>query len=134
MADISKIKIESSTYDIKDVTARNNLANSTKYSTSETLIGKWINNENLYRIVVSATSPTTADTGTNIYNVSSLNINRVIKLEYNLKDTYNEIANGATQLSLFTRVNGNDRQIACTVHNSTYLNKPMYIIIEYTKN
>lgn len=108
------------------------LDNQEIYSLGEIKIGTWLGKP-LYRKVVSATTPSSTGTGTNIYNISSLNIDRLVKLEYNLKDTYNEIVTGAQQIGLFTRVNGTDRQIACTVNNATYVSKAIYIIVEYTK-
>lgn len=49
MADITKLKVEDTTYDIKDDVSRKN----TIYSTSETVVGKWINNKPIYRKVIN---------------------------------------------------------------------------------
>lgn len=49
MADVSKLLIDNNTYDIKDTTARNNSI----FSTSEKIVGKWINNKPIYRKVVT---------------------------------------------------------------------------------
>ena len=64
MADVSKIKIESATYDIKDTTARNKF----NYSSSEQEIGTWIDGNTLYRKVFECDNPTSggypvSDTG-----------------------------------------------------------------------
>ena len=105
------------------------------YSTTETKIGKFLGKD-LYRIVINSTTPSQANTGTNIYDATSLNIDNVVKLDYVLKDTYNEFADNNTQFSLFTRIYTNpfQRQIAMTVTNASYLSKSFYLIIEYTKN
>ena len=56
MADISKIKIESSTYDLKDSSARTNISNITNYSTSQEYeIGTWIDGKTIYRKVITTT-------------------------------------------------------------------------------
>ena len=53
MADISKIKIDTDTYDIKDTTARDKY----NYSSSEQEIGKWIDGNTLYRKVFESNNP-----------------------------------------------------------------------------
>ena len=110
------------------------LNNQEVYSTGETRIGTWIDGKPLYRKVISSTTPSQVNTGTNIYNANSLNIDRIVNLSFNFKGMYNEYATASNVIIMFTRLSGTDRQIACTCTLADYCNKPFYFILEYTKS
>lgn len=103
------------------------------YSTNEICIGEWIDGKPLYRKVISSTTPSQVNTGTNIYNATSMNIDKIINLSFTFKGTYNEYATASNIIIMFTRISGTDRQIACTCTLQDYCNKPFYFILEYTK-
>lgn len=116
-----------------DYSPYQNLNGEEYYSVDETRIGTWIDGKPLYRKVVSSTTPSQANTGTNIYDASSLNIDRLVNLSFNFKGTYNEYATASNIIIMFTRISGSTRNIACTCTLQDYCNKPFYFILEYTK-
>ena len=107
-----------------------------KYSTSEVLTGDtWIDGKPIYRKVIEATSPSSANTNTTVY--SGLTSDMFIVNMYG--GVY--IAN-FTYAPLCYQLDNNDKcitwrrdatNIGMNV-GSTFVNKAVKIIIEYTKN
>lgn len=112
-----------------------------KYSANELAIGTWIDGKTVYRKVIEATSPTVVDTSTNIYNISDLNINEIIKIEgtvyskgASFKGPINSYINATDYITTWVYCEDTNKpsHIRCRCHNRT--NSPMEIILEYTKN
>lgn len=135
MADVSKIKIESDTYNIKDSTARA-ISN---YSNNEQVIGTWTNGKPLYRKVYN-TFTYLADVGNN-YIILDTNTN------INIINSYGSllIKNSLYTLTIPTENYGLDK-ISSVYKNETsgdiYLNTSLtqsdinniQIVLEYTKS
>lgn len=104
------------------------------YSEEEQRIGTWLGKP-LYRKVVTATTPSEINVGTDIYNASSLNIDMLVNIKHALKGEWNEFASNDTVFSFFSRINlsENTRQITCKITDEAYTNKNFYLILEYTK-
>lgn len=130
MADVSIIKLENDSYNIKDSTARTNINNLSNYSTNEIIIGSWIDGKPLYRKVFNTTTPN-ANTGTiaTITNLKKIifldgyitNVNQQMPMNY----TYD--SNEITALY----VEGNNINFHTNYNN--YMNKSCIVICEYTK-
>lgn len=126
MADISKIKLESTTYDIKDSTSHNMGI----YSTTETAIGKWTDDSTIYRKVITGTTGSN-DSPKNMGTIS--NVNNVINIYGTLISSLQRIplnfVYNTAQNSLYVE-SGN---IMLRTTASSYQSKNVIIIIEYTK-
>lgn len=103
------------------------------YSTNEICIGEWLGKP-LYRKVIETTTPSQANTGTNIYDATSMNIDRIIDLSFSFKGDWNEYATASNVIIMFTRKTATSRNIGCTCTIQDYCNKPFYFILEYTKS
>lgn len=136
MAEVSRIKIETTTYDLKDETARN----INNYSTNEQLIGKWINDENLYRKVVQITidSPMGVAGQANdyLYPHGISNFNKLVRISGNIDGAYNLIQCGGANVSYGTFFNSiNSTNIQMRVINDSWpIGSVLTFIIEYIKN
>ena len=104
------------------------------YSTNEIVVGKWIDGKPIYRKVLNLTSPSVLNTNVNIANLTSLNIENLIKLEGFL------IGGDGRYLNINTPEP--DYTITTTFINDTiemkieavnWQQKNCVIIIEYTK-
>ena len=108
-------------------------ANNFNYSTNEIAVGKWIDGKVIYRKVYKITSGISANVELTL-NVSSLNINRLIKLEgFTYSSEFGHINlnffNGDHN-HMFYNMN-NDKKVHYQYHWNT---SEVYIILEYTKN
>ena len=117
------------------------LKNEKKYFVTEQAIGTWIDGKTVYRKIIEATSPAVADTNTNIYNISDLNIKEVIKIEgivYNKgsrsRGSINSYISADDYVTtwLYCEDTNKPSHIRYRCRNRT--NSPMEIILEYTKN
>ena len=102
------------------------------YSTNEIAIGKWINNETLYRKVIAISLP---NTGATSFSTGLSNIN-VISLIGNVKSgatclpvNFNNAVDVGTSIHCFYD-NGN-LYVGCSFNGSSFSG---YVILEYTKN
>lgn len=135
MADVSKIKIESNTYDIKDTTARS----TDNYSTTEQAIGKWIDGKTIYRKVYDLTC--TLDS--NYYYTYTgdaatiMNIDSLIKYDAYIKygTVVFKIPNSKSYncMQYIQRSYGGIALACDTTIGSAFNNNPLTIILEYTK-
>lgn len=106
------------------------------YSTNETIIGIWDNKKPLYRKVILTNTATTVNTTTNIYNASELKIDNITKFDGAINISSNIIPiNYAVGSSIYvnTYYNKTQNSFMSYVSNSSYLNAPLTLIIEYTK-
>lgn len=138
MADVSKLKLENNTYDIKDSTARTTLSNNTSYSTSQEYeVGKWTDGNTIYRKVISKTGGSTnAEYIGNVAGVDTL-VSLTVWMEKN-----NYFRNGITcyygNLSWASQVYFNKSNgyisIECGNDMASFKNgATITAIIEYTK-
>lgn len=139
MANITKLTVDNNTYDIKDTTARTNIDNLSLYSSSETIIGKWINNETIYRKVITYTNDSTigsAGTVTNIsipHNTPNLSLLLNAKL---IKGGYNfPTLGGSSNVERSTSIlQVTSTSITLRIINDSWGASTWYIVIEYIKN
>lgn len=113
------------------------------YSTDEICIGRWINGKPLYRRVLTLNTPNEMQTGTEIGRFTAP-IGKVIKLDFMVDlsnyiawvpvpqmmsaDSFGNIVTGYLEFS------GNINKIMMAITNSAYKNRPVNIIVEYTKS
>lgn len=105
------------------------------YSTTETRIGTWVNGKPLYCKTFLLTSPSEETTHHVLVSVSNLNIDEVI-------DVCGTLANGNSYVSInqyYSTTNWVstwvDRKLGvyCKLSGSINYNKPMIVVIKYTK-
>lgn len=119
--------IQSNISDIED-----NISTITEYSTTEQVIGKWINGKPLYRCVVETTTPSAVQTFKDIYN--GHNVDKIIEYGGFFAPASNRFA---------VPLNTNDRafwfavnpanNIEMAVSSSTDINKAITLWFVYTK-
>ena len=139
MADVSKIKLENDLYDIKDATVRTNLTNATTYSTSELIVGKWIDGKTLYRKVVSGNLNTTSSDGDNVNTDIDTNVTDadtfLIVRAYFISNNRFMLIPYFTNSGYSVRVLPHtDKRNVTFINNYTgYSGATVYVIVEYTK-
>lgn len=117
-------------------------SNENIYSEEEIVIGKWIDGKPVYRKVLSGTTAGSEGTGREFANVADLNIQLMIKL-YGTLITEAD-ANIPVPLSLAISNNNIHSAINPFYEASTgtikyhlvgnsYTNRPMFLVMEYTK-
>ena len=109
------------------------------YSTDETVIGKWIDGKPLYRRTFSVTTPSEANTATNICSIGS-DVGLVTNIEGMIEgiasniyislnfSTNTSVSNEIVKIATWIR----DGYIRMTVQ-SDYVNKSGYVTVTYTK-
>lgn len=103
------------------------------YSTTEQVVGTWINGKPIYEKTYQLTAPSTASS-TNIIDTAALNIDLMIKLEGIIKVASNTTLTGGNSFILWERHSTSDgNKIAAQVSNSSYWGGAMYVILQYTK-
>lgn len=104
-----------------------------EYSTSPVKIGKWYDGKDLYRQVISVTTPSTANTNTNVYASldSSMTIVNIGGMIYwgTTTDPVNYYIDSTSRSVCWRR---NDNNIGMNV-GSNMTNLPADIIIEFIK-
>ena len=112
---------------------KTNIDSENSYSLEETKIGTWINGKPLYRKVIEANSPTTANTWV-ITDISDLNIDEVITLNgFVHSDTEAKILiNTPNYFRSYIDLNDNIFRLRQDITSWT-TNPPVYVTIEYTK-
>lgn len=136
MANISKIKIENTTYDLKDETARDY----SNYSTTEQLIGTWINGENLYRKVIHETTTTPVGTAGQVHDYNFphgiSNFNKMVSITGNINGQYTFTQFGGNNVDYGTYINKVDStNIQVRISNDSWTGtNDWYFIIKYTKS
>lgn len=114
------------------------LDNMLNYSTSETVVGTWINGKPIYRRVIETTSPSSANIGTLVVDITGWNFGYLVRdyfailsTGYNITSSSNN-DNAIAYMRLYQQPD--NRGYMVTIKNSAYLSKPMTIILEYTKS
>ncbi len=99
------------------------------YSTEETRIGTWIDGKPIYRIAFSMISPSS---GTNTWQkIKDVpNVNQVIKLD-GIVDRVNDSV--PLNLGTYCYLSFAENSINFYMQNSDYFNRPIRLIMEYTK-
>lgn len=134
MADVSKIKLDNTTYDVKDSIARNNMI----YSNNEIAVGTWIDNKTIYRKVLThpATSYIASNTQITIPHQIN-NLNEVIKCDaiaiWN-GEKFMPMPSHYQNVTNIISVNYIDStNLYFTSFNDNWGATKVYFIIEYTK-
>ena len=109
------------------------------YSTTEQVVGTWINGKPVYEITMTGTSPSSINVSDNTLDITSLNIENLINLEsFITYENSNVLENvtfrGSGSYGDWLRLSGSEYYIAVNVTNSTYISKPYTAILRYTKN
>lgn len=111
------------------------------YSKNECLVGKWIDGKNIYRKVLEGNLPNTVNSWVNLLDLSSLNIEDVIKLEGTIKNTLTDnrllpanAYEGNNYHCVFSYL-GNEKKLQVYLNGWTYTTYGFKyrVIIEYTK-
>ena len=104
------------------------------YSADETRVGTWIDGKPIYRKVLNLTTPNNASE-TNIATLTGIDnltdIKGFVINEANARVNYPYYFNSGNYGVLFYRTNTGD--IVCSNTYSSYQNRPIIVIIEYTK-
>lgn len=107
-----------------------------EYSEDEICVGCWTNGKPIYRKTVQTTSPSSADTYTNIYRID--NTMEIINFYGCLKDgiegttfPLNHYRNNTYYSWTIKTSSGIDMVVGA--FNNYFINKPVYLTIEYTK-
>lgn len=106
------------------------------YSTTEHIVGTWIDGSTLYEKSFSVTSPV-ENVPTNIIEITSLSVDDVVSLEGVINAVSNAIYIGNTDWRMWTRMNWestNKDYIACNITNASYASQPLVVTIRYTKS
>lgn len=136
MADVSKLKLDNNTYDIKDATARI-LQN---YSTNEQIIGTWIDGTNLYRKVITTTTTTTMGASGGVYDFNVAhgisNLKDMIAITGNLNGSYTFTQFGGNNVDYGTYINMvTSTDVVIRISNDQWpIGTNICFIIIYTKN
>ena len=101
------------------------------YSTTEQVVGTWIDGKPIYEKTYSITAPSVVDTSTDVINVASLNVDNIPTLVGNIKVSNNITHTGGGSFVLFYRKSTNT--ISCSISNSAYLSGALTITMQYTK-
>lgn len=139
MANVSKIKIETSTYDIKDASARSSLDKLATYSTStEQEIGTWIDGKTIYRKVLTGTGD-----GNNAQYIARLQgIDTLVDMRVWVNGETTYFRNGTTvyygdaswSSQCYYNKNNGYVSMECGNNFKNFKNgSPIKIIMEYTK-
>lgn len=109
----------------------------TEYSTTEQVVGTWIDGKPVYRRVISTTSPSTANVGTRVVDITGWNLETLVSDYFQITNpTYNiTSSSNSDNVIAYMRLYAQPDNIGymVNVRNSSYLSKPMIIILEYTK-
>lgn len=110
------------------------------YSTTEQVVGTWIDGKPVYEITYATTSPATANVSENLIDISALNVNHLIELnsfiEYINQNNLENVTFGYDAYRAWLRGTAGSvvpKYITVNVSNATYLSQPMYITLKYTK-
>lgn len=117
-----------------------NLANDF-YSTTETVVGKWIDGKPIYRIVLETTIPTCVTNGTvvttiypydsNIDVVTSIRAIYYKENNYYWASEYTAVSGGIVTSPVY--YNTNSRGIIMQNNSTGWNGSKAYVILEYTK-
>lgn len=106
------------------------------YSTTEQVIGTWIDGKPIYQKTWSLTSPS-GSSGTSIIDMSSIPVDNIIQMDGMIATTENVTPHGGGSFVLWFRTASSTQTpkncIMCTVSNSAYRNATMYVTLRYTK-
>lgn len=106
------------------------------YSTTEQVVGTWIDGSPVYEKSFSVTSPV-ENVPTNIIEITSLSVDDVVSLEGVINAPSNAIYIGNTDWRMWTRMNWestNKDYIACNITNASYASQSLVVTIRYTKS
>lgn len=105
------------------------------YSTEETRIGTWIDGKPVYRRVILTTSPNNSTNSTDIFSISSWNVDSFTNMygflqrDQTVSVPINMYYNGTNGIVTYPTKTG----IMCKIFGDSYLKKPITLVLEYTK-
>lgn len=110
------------------------------YSTNEQVVGTWIDNKPLYQKVYTINSPTASTQYTDV-NVTSLNIDTLVKMEglinaggnYRQLPMFDRVSNNFYWTDLWYTIDNDNKLLSVRNTNTSMENKPCNVIIQYTK-
>lgn len=134
MAEVKNSLASDSTTNAPSVHAVNELVN---YSTTEKIVGKWIDNKPVYKKVILTTTPA-EKTNAEIYDCTNENIDTLIKcdsliISSALGDTLNGNYYYSDTNNCCVFYNSMDKSINMQLNSDTYHSETCYIFLEYTK-
>lgn len=134
MAEVENSLASDSTTNAPSVHAVNELVN---YSTTEKIVGKWIDNKPVYKKVILTTTPA-EKTNAEIYDCTNENIDTLIKcdsliISSALGDTLNGNYYYSDTNNCCVFYNSMDKSINMQLNSDTYHSETCYIFLEYTK-
>lgn len=111
-------------------------ASAIHYSTNEQVVGTWVDGKPLYQKTINITTPSVANTNVSVADITSLNIETVVSLDGNYKDTninwsLNIFFSSVRSSNCF--VNGGKTAIMMLVNDNAAISKNAYVTIKYTK-
>lgn len=118
-----------------------NLANDF-YSTTETVVGQWIDGKPIYRIVLETTIPTCVTNGTAVTTIysydSNIDVVTSIRAIYYKENNYYwssgyTAVSGSSIVSSPVYYNTNSRGIIMSNNSTGWNDSKAYVILEYTK-
>ena len=118
-----------------------NLANDF-YSTTETVVGQWIDGKPIYRIVLETTIPTCVTNGTAVTTIysydSNIDVVTSIRAIYYKENNYYwssgyAAVSGSSIVSSPVYYNTNSRGIIMSNNSTGWNDSKAYVILEYTK-
>lgn len=107
-----------------------------EYSTTEKVVGKWSDGSDLYEVQINATTPSAADTSSTIYSFSSAVDVKLFEgsiLDGNSTYGINTYWDTDTHSRTWTNVSDGVTNIRCNCKGSLTLNKPIRLVVKYTK-
>lgn len=106
------------------------------YSTSEKMIGQWIDGKPLYQKTFQTTSPSQVSVSTAVIDLSSSGIDKIVDLKPFIYDNSNMTIHGngfVCWVRYAVPSASQNFEVACQVTNQSYLNDTMLITLQYTK-
>lgn len=106
------------------------------YSTTEQVVGTWIDGKPLYQKTFTCTTPATANTETDVIDVTSLNISVCADIQgmiYNPTYENYVVWTGSLASGDYLFYNNTRKAIVGKLVSSNYLNEPAYVTLKYTK-
>lgn len=136
--DMNEIKTVVNNNDDDMITINTNLTNATTYSTTEKIVGTWIDGKPIYRKVINYS----VNTGVTSYDIASLNIDIPVKFYTIIKRTSSDYidyetpyyVSGSDYFRSFIRVTQSNEDMSIETRlAASYTTYRQYIILEYTK-
>lgn len=107
------------------------------YSTSEQVVGKWSDGNDLYELQINTTTPSTSDVSSTIYSFGSvvdIKLFNGVIIDGGSAYGINTYWDNETHSRTWTNVSNDVTNIRCNCKGSLTLNKSIRLVIQYTKS